>query len=167
MAAMRRVLLALALAPLLAIAATAIQTGTTTRATELRSTPFADGKLVRSLPAGALVEVHKRVGGWYQVTSNGTGGWVRMWSLRFSTPPDGGSALKQNVAVLQSGRSSSTYTTATTGVRGLSEEELNNAKPNPEAVKALEQLAVAPDDARAFARKAELKADPGLLKGTK
>jgi hypothetical protein len=66
--------------------------------------------------------------------------------------------------VLASGRSSATYTTATTGVRGLSEEELQNAKPNPQAVAALEQLAVTPDDARSFARKAKLKADPALLK---
>mgnify|MGYP001764761823 CR=1 FL=1 len=52
--------------------------------------------------------------------------------------------------------------TVTTGVRGLSEEELKNAQPNPAAVAALEQYAVAPDDARRFAQKGALTAAPGI-----
>lgn len=142
----------------------ASQVGTLTGPAELRSTPFADGKALKTLPKGTSVEVIKRVGGWYQVKAAGSDGWVRMWLLRFSTQVTGKDAAKQNVAVLQSGRSSSTYTTATTGVRGLSEEELKNATPNPQAVAALEQLAVTPDDARGFAKKGKLKADPNLLK---
>jgi uncharacterized protein YgiM (DUF1202 family) len=162
MTATRKALL-LALALSLPVWA-ATQTGTTTRATELKSTPFADGKLVQNLPAGAAVDVIKRVGGWYQVKSNGTEGWVRMWTLRFSTQAGGADALKQNVAVLSSGRSGSTYTTATTGVRGLSEEELKNAVPDPAAVQALEKLAVLPTDAQDFAKKGSLVADPQALK---
>ena len=142
----------------------ASQVGTLTSPAELRSTPFADGKALKTLPKGARVEVIKRVGGWYQVKATGTDGWVRMWLVRFSTPATGGSALKQDVAVLQSGRGSSTYATATTGVRGLSEEDLKNATPNPKAVAALEQLGVTPEDARGFARKGALKADPNLLR---
>ena len=163
---MRKLLAALLLA--LTLPALAAQTGTTTRVAELRATPAANGKLLQALPAGAKVEVLKRIGGWYEVkTTGGTTGWVRMWLLRFSTQATGKDALKQNVAVLQSGRSSSTYTTATTGVRGLSEEDLKNATPNPKAVAALEQLAVTPDDARGFAKKGSLKADPNLLKDAK
>jgi len=151
---MRKILGALLLA--LALPALAAQSGTTTRSAELRATPTVNGKLLATLPAGAKVDVIKRVGGWYEVkTSAGAAGWVRMWLLRFT-----GTAT--NVATLQSGRSSSTYTTATTGVRGLSEEELQNAKPNPAAVAALEQVAVAPDDARRFAKQASLKAQPDL-----
>jgi len=155
---------ALALLALLAAFAAhaANQVGTLTGAAELRSTPFADGKALKTLPKGASVEVIKRIGGWYQVKAAGSDGWVRMWLVRFSTQATGKDAMKQNVAVLQSGRSSSTYTTATTGVRGLSEEDLKNATPNPKAVAALEQLAVTPDDARGFAKKGALKADPGV-----
>jgi flagellar basal body rod protein FlgF len=146
------ILLALALP---AIAAT--QSGTTTRPAELRATPVADGKLLKALPANAKVDVLKRTGGWYQVkTAEGTEGWVRMWLVRFSAAS--GAFGRDSVAVLGSGRSGSTYTTATTGVRGLSEEELQNAKPNPAAVAALERLAVAPDDARTFAKQGSLKA---------
>jgi hypothetical protein len=141
---------------LLALPAFASQTASVTRPAELRTTPYADGKIVQTLPAGAKVDVIKRVGGWYQVKSQSTEGWVRMWLLRFSTPAGGFG--KDSVAVLGSGRSSSTYTTATTGVRGLSEEDIQNAKPNPAAVAALEQYAVAPDDARRFAKQASLKA---------
>jgi hypothetical protein len=160
----RKAFLALLLALALPAAAT-VGNGTTTRQAELRSTPFADGKTLQTLPANAKVDVLKRVGGWYQVkTAEGTEGWVRMWLLRFSSPPGGAAAFKQNVAVLGSGRAGSTYTTATTGVRGLSEEDLQNAKPNPAAVLALDPLAVTPDDARGFAKKGSLKADPTLLK---
>ena len=158
---MRKALALLALLGAFAAHA-ANQVGTLTGPAELRSTPFADGKVLKTLPKGTSVEVIKRVGGWYQVKATGADGWVRMWLLRFSTQATGKDALKQNVAVLQSGRSGSTYGTATTGVRGLSEEDLKNAKPNPQAVAALEQLAVTPDDARKFAKKGSLKADPNV-----
>jgi hypothetical protein len=138
-------------------AAAAMQSGTTTRSAELRATPLVDGKLLKTLPANAKLDVLKRVGGWYQVrTAEGTAGWVRMWHVRFSAAS--GAAGRDSVAVLGSGRSGSTYTTATTGVRGLSEEELQNARPNPAAVAALDRYAVAPDDARRFAKQAALKA---------
>jgi len=170
---MRRVFLLLTVLTLPVLAATTTaappQAATTTRPAELRATTSADGKLLATLPANAKVDVIKRVGGWYQVrhqpkTGAATEGWVRMWLLRFSAQTDGGSAFKQNVAVLQSGRATSTYTTATTGVRGLSEEELKNATPNPAAVAALEQLAVTPEDAQKFAKKGGLKADPNVKK---
>src|SRR5262245_4515012 len=119
---MRRAFLLLAALALPALAATS-QTATVTRTAELRATPTLDGALVTSLPADAKVDVLKRVGGWYRVKAGDSEGWVRMWLLRLSAPAGG-------VAVLSSGRSTSTYTTATTGVRGLSEEELKNAKPN-------------------------------------
>ena len=161
---MRKAFLILLLALALPAAAT-MGNGTTTKPAELRSSPLADGTTLQTLPANAQVEVLKRVGGWYQVkTAEGTEGWLRMWLLRFSSPPSGAGAFKQNVAVLGSGRAGSTYTTATTGVRGLSEEDLQNAKPNPAAVLALDAMAVTPDDARGFAKKGALKADPALLK---
>ena len=140
----------------LALPAFAAQTATVTRSAELRSTPFGTSKTLQTLPAGAKVDVIKRVGGWYQVKTGSAEGWVRMWLVRFSAPAGGFGG--DSVAVLGSGRSGSTYTTATTGVRGLSEEEIKNAKPNPAAVAALEKLAVPPEDARRFAKQASLQA---------
>jgi uncharacterized protein YgiM (DUF1202 family) len=141
----------------------ALQTGTVTRAAELRSTPFSDGKTLKTLAPGTSVEVVKRVGGWYQVKAGGADGWVRMWLLRFAS--SAGSGSSSTVAVLQSGRSGSTYTTATTGVRGLSEEELANAQPDAAAVQAVDRMATTPADARAFAQQASLKASPNLMRG--
>lgn len=156
---------ALALLMLVALSATAAnQAGTITRPAELRSTPFSDGKLLQTLPAGLNVEVLKRQGGWYQVKAPTASGWVRMWMLRFSTQASGATAAKDTVAVLKSGRSGATYTTATTGVRGLSEEELNKAVPDPAAVQAMEQLAVTQPDARGFAKQGALKANPQFMR---
>jgi uncharacterized protein YgiM (DUF1202 family) len=161
----RSALAVIALLGAFALPAYAAQFGTMTRPGDLKSTPLSDAKTLQALTTGTRLEVLKRNGGWYEVkTATGAKGWVRMWLLRFSAETTGAGALKQNVAVLQSGRSTSTYTTATTGVRGLSEEDLKNAKPNPQAVAALEQLAVTQDDARGFARKGKLKADPAVLK---
>ena len=159
---MRKAALLLALLALPVLAA--VQTGTTTRSAELRSTPFSDGKTLQTLPQGTTVEVVKRMGGWYEVKAGASQGWVRMWLLRFSTQASGGANARETAQVIRSGRASSTYTTATTGVRGLSEEELANATPNPAAVQSLEQLAVAPNDAQAFAKKASLFADPRALR---
>lgn len=143
----------------LALPAFASQPATVARPAELRSQPLTSAGTLKTLPAGAKLEVLKRVGGWYQVKTADAEGWVRMWLVRFASPPSSGGT---SVAVLGSGRSGSTYTTATTGVRGLSEEELKNARPNPAAVAALEQLAVVPDDARRFAKAGSLKASPDL-----
>ena len=45
----------------------------------------------------------------------------------------------------------------TTGVRGLSEEDLKNAQPNPEEFEKLEKYAVNKSKAEKFARDAKLK----------
>jgi uncharacterized protein YgiM (DUF1202 family) len=153
---MRRAFLLLAFLALPATAA--VQVGTLTRQAELRSTPFADGKTLQTLPQGTAVEVLKRSGGWYEVKAAGTRGWVRMWLLRFSTTTGAGATTRDSVEMIQSGRAGSTYGTATTGVRGLSEEELRNAQPDAAALQQVEQLAVGADDARSFARAASLKA---------
>lgn len=160
---MRKTLLLLLL---LSLPAGAAQLGTVTRAADLRSTPFSDGKTIKTLAQGSRVEVLKRVGGWYQVKAGASEGWVRMWLLRFSSTAGAGATARDSVAVLQSGRAGSTYTTATTGVRGLSEEELRNATPDPAALQKLESLATTPADARGFAHQAALKASPGFMRET-
>jgi uncharacterized protein YgiM (DUF1202 family) len=155
---------ALLLLAALALPVSAAQVGTITRQADLRSTPFSDGKTLATLKQGTSVEVIKRIGGWYQVKAAGTDGWVRMWLLRFTGSAATGSG-PGTLAVLQSGRAGSTYTTATTGVRGLSEEELKNARPDPAALQLVENLAVAPADARGFANQAALKPTPNFMKG--
>jgi hypothetical protein len=44
-----------------------------------------------------------------------------------------------------------------TGVRGLSEEDLKNPKPNPRELERLDQFSVSRDEARSFAESARLR----------
>lgn len=142
-----------------AVAVAATPTGTISQATELRAKPFTDGQLLKQLPAGTEVSVLQREGGWYEIKAPEQG-WVPMWRVRFPAGSGGGGAI----AAIQSGRAAATRSTATTGVRGLSEEELARATPDPAAVVALEQLAVPPDQARVFALQGKLQADRKRLK---
>jgi len=67
----------------------------------------------------------------------------------------GGLAVLKSVG--QTGRSGSTGIVATTGIRGLSAEELKAAKPNPQAVEAMEVSRANEASARTFAGSAKLK----------
>lgn len=135
--------------------ATGIQKGRVVRVTDLRDLPASDGKLLEVLQANVEVAVAERQGGWYKVRIGNRQGWVRLTAVRFATatpssPQSGG--LTASLGFLKSGRSAVQTGTVTTGVRGLSETDLANSTPDPEAVDALDQLAVAPDDARQHAQ---------------
>ncbi|HWP94606.1 MAG TPA: SH3 domain-containing protein [Gammaproteobacteria bacterium] len=141
------------------VAARAGDPATVVRATDLREAPFSDAALRAVLRAETRLEVLQRQGGWYEVAlEDGTRGWVRMSSLRLASTTDGTQRQGGVLAFLRSGRSAVTGATATTGVRGLSEEELANAVPDPQAVQTLEAFAVPAEEAREFARDAALEA---------
>lgn len=154
---MRKLLLSLSL---ISGAVLANQQGFIGQTADLRSGPFSDAKTVQGLLQGTNVEVLQRQGGWYKVKAKSAEGWVRMSAVRFST---GGSGMDA-VELIKSGRASARKPTASTGVRALDEDDLDSARPNPAAVQSLEQLAVAPQAAQAFAASASLRADPGLFK---
>lgn len=143
----------LALMPATTVAA---ESAITVRATELKKEPYADAETVATLPDQARVEILHRQGGWSQIkTQSAAQGWVRMLSLRLGdgTARKGDSGIG---ALLSVARSGSSGTTVATGVRGLSEEDLKNARPNPEELKKMERLAASPQDARKFAGSANL-----------
>lgn len=129
--------------------------GTTTRDTELKEKPFVDAKTLKKLPARTAVAIGDREGGWLKVTAGGQQGWVRL--LHVSSQPQSASGSSANelesAAKVASGRAGSGNIVATTGIRGLSDEELRNAKPNPEEVKRLENYAVSKEQAVEYARK--------------
>lgn len=154
--AVRRPLLLLGAACLCAFATAATQTGQTMRSVELKSEPSADATSVATLAEKTAVEVLQRKGAWYQVKSATGTGWVRMLAIRSEggdAKPSGGggfSALRNMVGTGSSG------TAVATGVRGLSEEDLKNAQPNPAELAAMQALAASPEDARKFAGQAKL-----------
>ena len=128
----------------------------TVRSTEIKQQPFSDAATVATLSEKASVNILSRQGGWVRITSESGNGWVRMLSLRSDS-----TAAKQGDSGLQSllnvGRSGSSGITVATGVRGLSEEDLKNAHPNPREFEKLQNYAVNKAKAEKFARDAKLK----------
>ncbi|HWQ39206.1 MAG TPA: SH3 domain-containing protein [Burkholderiales bacterium] len=124
----------------------------------LRAEPYADAKEIGHLKKGAQVIIVKRSGGWYQVKSGSQQGWIRMLSVRR------GSAGKTDVAkevggvtALASGRAGTGQVVSTTGVRGLSEEELKGAKFNAAQLAKAQSYATSAEDARRFAAQGKLE----------
>jgi hypothetical protein len=126
------------------------------RSTEIKQLPYSDARTVATLDEKASVNVMSRQGGWVKITSAKGNGWVRMLSLR------GDSAAKRSgdtglQSLINVGRSGSSGIAMTTGVRGLSEEDLNNARPNPAEFEKMQKYAVNKARAEKFARDAKLK----------
>lgn len=130
----------------------------TLRQTELKAKPYGDAQALLTLPERSKVLVLKRRASWTQVKSGKTTGWVKMLSLqlvRGTTQRRADNGLRSLFNVAQTGRGGSTVTT---GVRGLSEEQLKNAKPNPQALEDAQGFAASKADAERFAAAGKLKA---------
>lgn len=128
------------------------------RETELKAKPYSDAQTLFMLPARSKVIVLQRRASWNQVKSGTTTGWVKMLSLQLARGAstrraDGGLQSLFNVA-----RTGSSGATVTTGVRGLSEEQLANAKPNPAALEELDRYAADRRAAERFAAQGKLRA---------
>lgn len=136
------------------------ETGATRTAVTLMATPHSDAKAAGQLAANTTVDILERRGGWLRISAKGTSGWAKLHQVRVGEGPQAtksgeGLAILKNVG--ETGRSGSTGIVATTGIRGLSAEELKNAKPDPAAVKAIERYRVTASQAREYARAAGLK----------
>jgi len=130
----------------------------TIRATELKIKPYSDAQTLATLPARSKVAVLQRRASWTQIKSGETTGWVKMLSLqlaRGATDRRADNGLRSLFSVARSGGSGATVTT---GVRGLSEEQLKNAQPDPEALQELERYAANRRDAQRFAAEGKLQA---------
>lgn len=149
-------LYALVLYASLAAPAYAWQVAYTVRNTEIKQLPYSDAATVGTLDEKASVTVMSRQGGWVKINSKKGNGWVRMLSLRgdSTATKSGDSGLQSLINV---GRSGSSGITMTTGIRGLSEEDLKNAHPNPGEFEKLKNYAADRARAERFARDAKLK----------
>ena len=156
----RLIILAFALGVALTGVAYAKETGTTRVAVDLMATPFRDAKTVGQLPSNTTVDILERRGGWLQISARGKTGWARLHQVRAGEGPEAkksGEGLTVLKNVGKTGRSGSQGIVATTGIRGLSAEELESAKPNPKAVESMEASRASDSTARDFARSAGLK----------
>lgn len=138
-------------------AALAADQGTMLKADEIKAEPFRDAKTVGSLAQGDHVEIVEKQGGWFQVKSAAGDGWVRMLSVRRGEVRKG-EADVSGLLGLASGRSGTGTVVASTGVRGLSEEDLKAAKYNEAELKKAESYATTKADAQKFAAAGKLTA---------
>ncbi len=140
----------------------AAETAYMVRATELKAKPFADAATVAKLEEQSKVEVLSRQASWMQIKAEAGTGWVKMLSVRMGNPgaqpaKSGDSGLGKIFNLATTGSSGSTVTT---GVRGLSEEKLHNAQPNPADFKHMQGYAAKKEEAQKFAKAGQLKAEP-------
>ena len=149
-----------ALLALLIPTAYAAETGYTLKATEVKDKPFLDATTLATLPEKTTVEILTRQGGWMQIKAAETQGWIRMLSVRLGSAdqkPRSGGNLLSALAISNRPRPATT-STVTTGVRGFSEEDLANAKPNAAEVEKMKSFAATTAEAAKLAESGKLAA---------
>lgn len=134
----------------------AAETGSALKNDTLRQQPYADAKSSGSISRGESVEIIKKQGAWLQVKTKKTTGWVRLLSVKRGSTSSGNQTA--GVLAVASGRAGTGQVVSTTGVRGLSEEELKAAKFNETEVKTLESYTLSADAGKQFAQAGNLKA---------
>jgi len=153
---LKTILFAASLIPILhAPMAVGGETGTALKNDTLRTEPFADAKSSGSFTRGDSLEILKKQGAWLQVKAKKGTGWVRLLSVKRGAASTGNQAA--GVLAAASGRAGTGQVVSTTGVRGLSEEDLKAAKFNETEVKTLESYTLSADQGRQFANAGELK----------
>ncbi len=160
---MKRIKCWLLLVVLLPIAALADESAETLLNVELKKEPYADAATATNLPAQSAVSVLKRQGAWVNVKTTGNAnGWLKMTAIKLT---DGRNGAKKSGdsgfgSLFNLGRKSRTASSGmavTTGIRGLSEEELKNAQPNTQAVNKMDSFASSKSSGEKFAEKVKLK----------
>lgn len=122
--------------------------------TELRSQPQGSATIVTTLKAKDTVDISARQGAWASVkTTDGKSGWVRVLNLRTGSGQRGDAGIGAIASVFKTGSSGNTVST---GVKGLSAEQLQNATPNPAEAARLAAYSVKDSDARTFAKQGKL-----------
>lgn len=144
-----------------AVPAFAAESATTVRAVELKQAPAPDAESLGQLPAQTPVDILQRQGGWSLVKSGDQRGWVRLLSLKLNA--QGGAQVSEESGGFLASlfgfgrRNAASGASATTGIRGLSEEELKNANPNPGEVAKLDHYQASQREARSYAQQHHLQ----------
>ena len=131
---------------------------------------------ITKIEAGTRVEILERQGGWKQISSEPKSivGWVRSYrvrtvysgsSLEITTKPDSRGFLSGLAAFSRkassffgSSKSVKNSSTATIGIRGLSEEEIKGAKPDFQELDKMHQFASSTAQMRGFTKEGQLVA---------
>ena len=166
-----RCLLAL-LVLVLPLAAAAQEQAFTNRDTELKERADAGSKTLAPLPANTPLKVVTRAGAWTQVQAEGKTGFVRVFHLRFPATVESSSSGSNPFAALGGliggNKPDERAKLASTGVRGLSKEDVKNANPDAQALAKMHSYRADKPEAQRFAREgrlAEKKVDDPEGKG--
>lgn len=128
--------------------AVAAETGVALKADQLRANTFSDAKVVGSVNKNDTVEILNKKGAWLQIKASGKTGWVRLLTVKRNSNSGNNVAGMVGVAT---GRSGTGKVVSTTGIRGLSAEDLKTAQFNEAETKKLESYTVNADEAKQFA----------------
>lgn len=126
------------------------------RPSQMRTKPLLNAPLINTLAEGTRVELLSNQGGWSKVkVKNGKTGYIRLLNLRLmpSDNQQSTSGLNKLGNVIRTG---STGNIATTGVKGISKEDLAKATPLPDEVAKMERYAVSADKAKSAAKSVKL-----------
>jgi hypothetical protein len=149
--------LSLALALMLAAWPVYAEPAVTIKAVDLKAQAASDAKTVASLPTNTQVDLVQRVGAWVQLRSGTDLGWAKLFDVRLAgavTGPNkgGGNSLGEMLGLASGQRG----TSVTTGVRGLDEDTLAKASPNPQEFAKLVSFQSSKEKAQAFAAAGKL-----------
>jgi hypothetical protein len=133
------------------------EAGVALKTDDIRAEPFGDAKSVGKLATNDKVDVVGKNGGWLQIKSSKGSGWVRMLSIRKGDAKKGANEAA-GLLSMSSGRAGTGKVVATTGIRGLNEEELKAAKFNEDEVKLAESYSTSKEQAQQFAKDGKLVA---------
>lgn len=152
---------ALLVATFLASAAWAQEQAFTNRSTELKDAGATTAKTLATLPENTPVKVIARAGGWTKVDANGQQGWLNVFHLRFPATVEKASSSSSNplsglTGLFGGSRQPQTATIATTGIRGLSPEDLKNASPDQAALAKAQGYRADKGSAERFAKDGKL-----------
>lgn len=136
------------------VAVVADMPGHTVSKTELKALPDDGSDTLLELTEGAEIIIGQRKGAWYAARAGEESGWLRMLSVRLSstTTRPGDSGVR---SLLQVGRSDATVTT---GVRGMTVEELRNARENRAELEVMAEQQPTAEEIDAFAQAGALTA---------
>lgn len=136
--------------------ALAVESGTVLKADAIKKEPYSDAKTVAMLKAGDKVSILKKDGGWLNVKSAKGNGWVRMLSIRRGEPKKD-KGVADTLMELKSGRAGTGKIVATTGIRGLNEEELRAAKFDADELRLAASYMSTRAEAQSFAGQGKLR----------
>lgn len=149
-------LILLGLSALLYTGLSTAETGSALKSDSIRYEPYADAKVVGSFTRGESLDILKKQGAWLQVKTKKSTGWVRLLSVKRGAASSSGNQIS-GVLAAANGRAGTGQVVSTTGVRGLSNEDLKAAKFNEAEIKAMEGNTVSASQSKQFAVSGGLK----------